>query len=372
MVTRSFLEAHADAVASIREMFEEDPHCPSKLPDVLKRETVAPSPPEGDDHDAGDEPVETPWPHVDYYHVMSKIHLGRYLLEKEAVKKILAEEILHYARICEIEILHYSIMDNHFHLFVGVRGYSKALSKMMGCIKQQFTIKFKAWFNNVYRKENRYRRHALTNGTLWQGRCRYERIEDDAQFATCSLYIENNRLVVKAKNDIGRLDEPPAFQTSSAREHSSCHTTSTGWESLFGLLQPCYEDLLDQVKSFAFHSAPYYLGGCEAHQTYLTDGNDGIWASDGEVEAYFHVAANKLPEGWRKCWFKGHKGILKKPADYQRTYADNPFYDRLGSTDERRAAQYGRLLMGACYRKRHDIMDIVEDDYEPRAGLHLD
>jgi REP element-mobilizing transposase RayT len=275
MVTRSFLKAHADAVENIRAMLEDDPLCPPELAEVIR---IVDEDDEDEDHrdqDAEDEDEdeeETPWSQVEYYHVTSRIHLGRFLLEKNCVKEILAKECLHYARVCEIEILHHSIMDNHFHLFVGVQTYSLSLSKMMGCIKQQFTNKFKAWFNDVYRKENRYRKKALTNGSLWEGRCKYERIKDAVQFAACSLYIDNNRIVVEAKRDIGMLDEPPSFQPPEEVEDYNPDRSSSDWEPLIGPLQPCYEELLDKVRGFAFHSAPYYLGACKAHQTYLTDG----------------------------------------------------------------------------------------------------
>jgi REP element-mobilizing transposase RayT len=375
MVTRSFLKAHAIAVETIREMLEDERDCPPELEGILRNcgedephgEDPEPSNP-NDDVESGDD-VEGRRPNVQYFHVTNRIHLGRYLLEKDCVKTILAEECLHYARVCEIEIVHYCIMDNHFHLLVGVRSHSKPLSKMMGCIKQQFTNKFKTWFNGVYRKENRYRKKALTNGTLWQGRCKYERIEDDAQFGACSLYIENNRIVVRAKQDIGELQEAPKFQVERKYDHPDEVFERSPWETFIGPLQSCYETLLDQAKGFAFHSAPYYLGACEGSDTYLTSGKDAVWASDDEVREYFRVAASKLPEGWRKCWFKESPGIVKKPDDALRTFADNPFYARLGTTDAVRAAHYGRLLMGACYRKRASIAEIEDEECETDAGI---
>jgi REP element-mobilizing transposase RayT len=362
MVTRSFLKDHADAVEAVRAMIEEDPECPGPLEEYLR-----PAPEEDGGSGDGEEEVkrgEEGGPVVEYFHVMSRIHLGRYLLEKDHVKEILAEECLHYARVCRIEIVHYCIMDNHFHLFVGVRRDSLSLSKMMGCIKQQFTNKFKVWFNTDYRKEIKYRRKALSEGTLWKGRCKYERIEDAIQFGTCSLYIENNRLVVACKEAIGELSEPPSFQDACEEEASLAKSV----RGVIRLMQPCYEELLEKVKGFAFQSAGYYLGVCKGYETYLTDGRDGVWASADEVKAWFRVAAKKLPEGWRKCWFKGQRGILKKPRPTERSFAANPFYQRLGQTDDVRAAQYGRLLLGSCYRKRATIAGLADDEPDGEIG----
>jgi len=292
----------------------------------------------------GDEPI------IEYWHVTSRIHLKRFLLKRDELKEILLKECQHYARVCGIALLHYCIMDNHFHLVVGLTKKSHRLTKMVGCIKQQFTNKFKTWFNTVYRPEDRYRKTELGNGTLWEGPSKPKKIETDAQLEACTLYVENNRLVVVCKDEIGALEQTPCFILDE-----DCDIPEFK-------LQPIYKDLLARMKSFPFQSACYYLGAVSAAETYLTNGQDGVWASNGEVDSSFKVAKEKLPEGWRKVWFKECPGILKPTADEERKYARNPFYEGLGSTGALRAAHFGRYLLGSCFKQREKIAKMERPD----------
>lgn len=53
------------------------------------------------------------------YHVMSRTACGQYLFDEEA-KGIFIEMLRKQAGFCGIEVLAYCVMDNHFHLLVGV------------------------------------------------------------------------------------------------------------------------------------------------------------------------------------------------------------------------------------------------------------
>jgi REP element-mobilizing transposase RayT len=302
---------------------------------------------------------------IEFWHVTSRIHLRKFLLDRDEIKEILARECLHYARVCRIALVNYCIMDNHFHLIVGITKTSLKLSKMLGCIKQQFTNKFKVWFNEVYRPANRYRRAALGNGTLWEGPAKPERIKDAAQLQACTLYLENNRLVVDCKEKIGALEQTPCFILTPDSDPE-------GKGKVEFSLQDDYVELIECLKSYRFQSAGYFLGALDATETYLTNGHDGNWASASEVETYFKVAAKKLPEGWRKCWFKECRGILKPTSPEKRTFTANPFFEELGKTRNLRAAHFGRMLLESCYKKRNQIAELETEPRSVEPGATLD
>ncbi|MFU8803817.1 MAG: transposase [Bradymonadaceae bacterium] len=365
----TFLEKRQAAFEAIVKQFEEDSQRPEGFDDFVEKARAelaarGERPNEGPSKDGGeDEGTARSGEIIEYWHVTGRIHLEKFLLEKDEVKEILAEECLHYARVCRIAIVHYCVMDNHFHLVVGLRRDSHNLSKMIGCIKQQFTNKFKIWFNKQYRPQNRYRRPALGKGTLWDGPPKPELIESEVQLGACTVYVENNRLVVVCKDEIGALEESPAFILTEEGEEAE--------EPEF-MLQPCYQELLAKLKGYRFQSAAHYLGAAPAQDTILTDGQDAIWASEADVACWYTVAKKNLPEGFRKVWFKECPGILIETPPDERSYAKNPFYERLGKTDALRSVHFGRLLLGSCFRKRHQIAKIETSVHDTEPGLSLD
>jgi len=83
-----------------------------------------------------------------YFHIRSKINLGKKIFKKEQAKIILDEQCLHYSRACKVGLVNYSIQDDHFHMLIAVTTDSYGVarekaSKMIDCIKQQFTKRFK-------------------------------------------------------------------------------------------------------------------------------------------------------------------------------------------------------------------------------------
>ena len=177
--------------------------------------------------------------------------------------------------------------------------------------------------------------------------------------------MENNRLVVTCKEDIGALEQTPCFILTPDSDPDGAGEVEFN-------LQDCYRALLEQLKGFPFQSAAHYLGALAAEDTALTNGQDGVWASQAEVDSYFTLAAKDLPEGWRKVWFKDCPGILKPTPPQDRAYAHNPFYARLGATESLRAAHFGRLLLGSVFKKRHQIAKIETPCPRFEAGLSLD
>ncbi len=280
-----------------------------------------------------------------YFHVMSKCHVDAFILERPEAKIIFERECLHYARVCEIAITNYCVMDNHFHLNVGVPADSliqarEKLAQMMGSIKQQFTRRFKLWYNSVYRKEIRQRKPKLGTGSLWAGPIRAEFIKDEAQLAASTLYIETNRIKVSCAEQIAALCEPPTLNAKRLCDH-------------FGV-QPEYASLLDALYNNHAQSARFYLDGGSAshHDTALTDGLDGNWASPEEVEKYWHLPSYSLPEGWRKVHYGNERRILKPTCVKQRTYHITPFIERLGKSPAVRHRNFARLVLSMCWKSR--------------------
>ncbi len=283
-----------------------------------------------------------------YFHVMSKCHVDAFILARPEAKTIFEVECLHYARVCEIAITNYCIMDNHFHLNIGVPASCltearEKLAKMMGSIKQQFTRRFKLWYNTAYRKEIRQRKPKLGTGSMWAGPIRAEFIKDEAQLAASTLYIETNRIKVSCAEQISVLCEPPKLHTKRQCNH-------------FGV-QPPYKPLLDALYSNQSQSARFYLSGDTAlpSDTALTDGLDGIWASPQEVQKYWHLPAYSLPNGWRKVHYGKERRILKPTCVNQRTYHITPFIERLGKSSPARRRNFARLVLSMCWKSRGRI-----------------
>ncbi len=354
MVDRTFLKRHAAQMAETRALLEQHPTIFSDLLiDNEPQSGAATADPLDSQGTADGEEAQDRLGGWTFYHVTSRVHLQRRIFERDEVKQMLGDLCLHYARVCEVALVNYCFMDNHFHLEVGVRHGSATclgVSKMAGCIKQQFTNQYKIWFNGVYRKEKRYRPSRLGNGTMWDGPVYVERIEDEAQLAACTFYIEANRLRACCAEPLGALEEAPLLEGDA--------------------LQPCYEQLLETVKGYGYQSAGWYLSGCTGEARCLTSGQDGVWASQSEYEQWERVSVTKLPPGWRRVWFKARPGILKPTPTFERRYLENPIYARLGPTPEQRGRTFGRLLMGACWHGRgRAVIDDEGDGKEPGVDL---
>ncbi len=367
MVDRTFLKQHAASMAEMEMLFEENPGLFGHILDRKTTETDGAGVGHKSDEKSATGPDDEPliveqndqpdggakgWI---YFHITSRVHFQRRIFEREEVKEMLRKHCLHYARVCEVALLNYCFMDNHFHLNVAVRVEALACfnaSKFVGCIKQQFTNEYKIWFNGPYRREKRHRPKELGNGTLWEGRPHIERIEDDAQFAACTLYIEANRLRACSGAQLDALEEPPMLRTHDDEE---------------ARLQPCYEELLERVQSYRYQSARWYIGGCQGEEPALTDGTDGNWASEQELELWWEVPVRDLPKGWRKVWFKERPGILKPTLAHARSYMENPFIARLGSTPQARGRTFARLLMSTCWHGRN--RRVCDDDEGNEPGV---
>jgi REP element-mobilizing transposase RayT len=268
-------------------------------------------------------------PELAYFHVTSRCHLSKYYLAMERPKEILAELCLHYARLYGVQLLDYSLMDNHFHLTVGVPRGSEVLAKMVGSIKQQFTRAYKEWFNQEYRPTNRYRQAKLERGTLWDGPYFAEEIADFSYLMACTLYVETNRLEAECSDAVPEADGQAASLTD--------------------------EEILEQLKSYRFHSTRWYLSGPGTEEPVLTDGTDGEWATEEEVAKYWKRPRAALPAGWRKVWCKGREGILKPPPKERRRYAPHPFVDELGKTPRERSEALAQHLVAAFWKNRREI-----------------
>jgi REP element-mobilizing transposase RayT len=255
-----------------------------------------------------------------YFHVTSRCHLSQHYLEMDRSKELLGELCRHYARVFEVELLDYCFMDNHLHLEVGVeRERAGVLAKFVGCIKQQFTREYKAWFNEVYRKADRYRKKKMGRGTLWDGPYQALELDSERYLGACTLYIENNRVM-----------------------------------EAWGEGEPTEEELVEWVKGYEHQSGGWYLGGRKGEERWLTDGKDGEWATEEEGKEYGKVGKGELPRGWRKVWVEDRRGIMKETPAEKRSYGRHPYIESLGETAEEQGEELGRQLMMAyrCTKER--------------------
>ncbi|MBA2664469.1 MAG: transposase [Bradymonadaceae bacterium] len=286
-----------------------------------------------------------------FVHVTSRSHLGRKLIVADEIKEMLGELCRHYCQVCGIELHHYCIMDNHLHLVLALpNGRGDAdLSLAVGCIKQQFSRHYKRWYNTVYRKQKRHRPTPLGKGTLWDGPFHQVYLDNDPQLASCIFYVEANRLKVTSYEQIQKLLERPCVQIPNATPSPAL------WLECQGALQPCYEALLEKLRCSNHQSASWYLRGCQGHEAALTDGTDVTWATDAEVKQWWKQPAHLLPRGWRRVWIAGQRRIAKPTPEQARRYPQSPLMARLGATPEMRGRNFGRLLMGSCFKSRSQL-----------------
>lgn len=283
-----------------------------------------------------------------YFHITSRIHLSKRLLSKDEVKDILKTQCLHYSRACKIALLNYCILEDHLHLLIGIKSEAfqdarAKAAKMIGCIKQQFTKRYKHWHENIYRVQRKFRIKRLTKGTMWDGRALIEYLADEAELLACTLYVETNHIKIAAANHIKTLESPPepvAIQTNTAA--IQCLNTN-------------YQPVLEKLKNYNFQSAGWYLNAQKGHKSALSDGMDGNWATEAELKIWWDVPVNKYPPGWRKVWFKEGGGILKITPDSARRYARHPSFEILGETNLKRAHALGHFLLAVCWHNRTNV-----------------
>lgn len=290
-----------------------------------------------------------------YFHVKSHSHLRRHFFESAKVKEIISGECIHYARVCKVGILHYAIMSNHLHLLVVIDADSyknarKQVAKMIGCIKQQFTNRYKGWFNEELRVSKNYRVPPLETGSLWDRPAKIELLEDEVDLAACTLLIEANWLRDTRFQEINSLSQSPEFipgATCPAQPEPASTAKTTPPTSMF---QPCYNDLARSVAEHKHQSIPWYLNGGKGHpSSALTDGSDANWAPPDEFERLWPLAVRDLPSGYRKCWFQNMLGIIKPTPQKDRRFHISPFIEQLGETGQQRAEQLVYLVLNLCW-----------------------
>ena len=292
-----------------------------------------------------------------YFHVTSKSHVDAHILKRDEVKHIFQGECIHYARVFEIAITNYCIMDNHFHLKIGVPadGISfsdarKRCAKAVGCIKQQFTNRYKCWFNEELRVSKNYRIPPLETGSLWDRPAKIELIEDEVDLVACTLLVEANWLRDTRYQEITSLNQSPEIVNSTTLLTESAPTAITPQTNPTSSFQPCYNELAQSAARHKHQSILWYLNGEKGHpRSALTDGSDANWAPPEEFERLWPLAVRDLPTGYRKCWFKNMLGIIRPTAQKDRRYHVSPFIQQLGETATGRAEQLMYLILNLCW-----------------------
>lgn len=283
---------------------------------------------------------------VFYFHIRSKINLGKKILAKVEARTILDTQILHYARACKVALLNYSIQDDHFHMLIAVKTDSYAVargkaSKMVGCIKQQFTRRFKLWYNEFHVRERKYRIKPIPRGSLWDARAEIEFIANETELMACVLYIEANYLKIRAAAEIRALDIPPAYALQAEKEDR--------------LFYSPYHLLKKHLSSHQFQSANWYANGRKEHNTALTDGTDGIWLTGRLLEYWWNKPVKSYPPNIRKVWFQDGGGILVLTPDAQRQYHENPILDLLDCAPDENGRLLSHLIFAACWQNRSRV-----------------
>lgn len=281
-----------------------------------------------------------------YFHIRSKINLGKKILKKEQAKNILDTQCLHYSRACKVGLVNYSIQDDHFHMLIAVSTDSYTVarekaSKMIGCIKQQFTKRFKTWFNEIYVRERKFRIQPIPRGSLWDARAEIEFIANETELMACVLYIESNYLKIRAAAEIKALEAPPALSLAGGEEAESAGNP--------------YQALSKYLASHKFQSGRWYADGCRGHNTALSDGTDGVWLTGRQLEYWWNKPVKSYPPGWRKVWFKKGGGILVITPKHKRRYHKNPVLNLLDIRPVECGRIFRHLVLAACWHNRSRV-----------------
>ncbi|MBA3065900.1 transposase [bacterium] len=151
-----------------------------------------------------------------YYHILSRGNNKKRIFEEEKDYEQFLEIMKLYFKSAGIEVIHYALMTNHYHLIVKIKdaaGLKKALQQL----------------NQGY---GRYHRKMYGGvGYFWQGRYKSFLIESGRYLLECGIYIELNP--VRA----GIVAKPEDYQWSSYQLYGE------GKENKIITVSPEYEGL---------------------------------------------------------------------------------------------------------------------------------
>ena len=137
------------------------------------------------------------------YHVFNRGINSAWILsraeERDYFCRLLSEQKRHF----KIEIYHYVVMSNHFHLAVETLD-TKTLSAYIGRVS--------ALYSRYWHKTKN-----AGNGTVWQGRFRSIIVQKELYLNRLARYIERNPVTA----DIEGVENPSDYQWSSAVAYTS-------------------------------------------------------------------------------------------------------------------------------------------------------
>lgn len=138
------------------------------------------------------------------YHVFNRGINSAWILNAAEERDCFYELLCRKAKGHQVNIYHYCIMSNHFHLAIEVLD-TITLSSFVSALCSQYS---KSW----------HRRHRNGNGTIWQGRYKSIIVQKELYLNQLGRYIEQNPL---RADIVASADE---YQWSSARAYTRNHS----------------------------------------------------------------------------------------------------------------------------------------------------
>lgn len=111
------------------------------------------------------------------HHLIQRGNNRQAIVVDDEDRRQFLQDLREAARVNQVAIHAYVLMDNHFHLLA-----TPESEKGLGALMQSLGRRYVAWFN---------RRHQRT-GTLWDGRYKLSVVDPQASFLVCQRYIELN------------------------------------------------------------------------------------------------------------------------------------------------------------------------------------
>lgn len=131
-----------------------------------------------------------------FYHVYNQSHRGEFIFKKESDFEHFADLLYRLKGKHDIQIYHWVIMSNHYHLCVKLNE-PEIISACMAGLQRAYT--------------HYYNRTRAVRGYLWGSRFKSQAIEGEKYLLACGRYIERNP--VRA----GMVTQAADYRYSSAR-----------------------------------------------------------------------------------------------------------------------------------------------------------
>jgi len=133
------------------------------------------------------------------HHLIQRGNNRQAIFASDADRRFFLDLLAEHAKLSEVAVHAYVLMDNHFHL-LATPSTDEGLAKMMQAVGRRYV----RYFNDQHKR----------TGTLWEGRFKSSLIQSERYLLACMVYMDLNP--VRA----GMVAQPGAHHWSSYANHA--------------------------------------------------------------------------------------------------------------------------------------------------------